>query len=60
MNSIAARKEEEKWRAEDDLRTLMRAEEIKADQKRLAAAQKMAKDRLLELASVAGAEARKS
>lgn len=34
---------DEKWRAEDDLRTLARAEEIKSDKKRYAAAKEMAR-----------------
>jgi len=33
-------KQERDWMAEDDLRTLTRAEEIKADRKRMAAAKK--------------------
>jgi hypothetical protein len=37
--------EDEKWKAEDDARTLSSAEEIKADEKRLEKAQKAA-DRL--------------
>jgi hypothetical protein len=32
------------WRAEDDMRTLARAEEIKADKKRFAAAKKCANE----------------
>lgn len=46
--------EEKKWQIEDDLRTLTRAEEIKRDPKRLAAAKKMAKERLEEVQSVIG------
>lgn len=52
-NAIAMTKSEDDWQAEDDLRTLMRAEEIEKDPKRLAKAQSLAKKRLLELASVA-------
>lgn len=33
----SAKKREEEYQAEDDLRTLSRAEEIRADQKRMAA-----------------------
>jgi hypothetical protein len=55
MNKIAMRKEEEKWRAESDLRTLTEAEEIKRDPKRLAMAQACAKEKLIEMAAVAGA-----
>jgi hypothetical protein len=47
-----------KWRAEDDMRTLARAEEVKADPKRLAAAKKMAKEKLAELQSIAGLTAK--
>lgn len=42
------------WQAEDDMRTLARAAEIRKDPKRLAAAQKLAQQKLLELAQVAG------
>ena len=45
--------EDAKWRAEDDLRTLARAIEIKKDPKRLAAAQKLAKEKQSELAQIA-------
>ena len=46
--------DEAKWRAEDDLRTLARAEEVRRDPKRLAAAKKMAREKLAELQTVAG------
>lgn len=36
--------EERKWRAEDDARTLIRAEEVKADKGRLKAALKILKE----------------
>lgn len=38
--------EQDRWQAEDDLRTLLRAEEIKKDKKRLASARTMAKEQL--------------
>ena len=41
------------WRAESDLNTLMEAERIEKDPKRLAAAQKLAKSKLLPLAAIA-------
>lgn len=41
------------WQTEDDMRTLMRAEEVKRDPKRLAAAKACAKKKLEEVASVA-------
>lgn len=50
-NTIAA--QEAKWRAERDLETLMECERIEKDPKRLAAAQKLAKERLMDLAGVA-------
>lgn len=50
--SSAAR--EEKWRTEADLDTLMRAEEIESDPKRLAKAKKLAKERLADLKDVVG------
>ena len=42
------------WQTEDDMRTLARAAEIRKDPKRLAVAQKLAQQKLLELAQVAG------
>lgn len=50
--AILARSEMD-WRIEDDMRTLARAAEIRADPKRLKAAQDMAAKKMLELASVA-------
>lgn len=50
--AISRADEEKRWRAESDMRTLMEAEEIKKDPKRLAAAQAMAKEKLVELAAV--------
>lgn len=50
--AINMRKEEERWRAESDMRTLMECEEIKKDPKRLAAVKSMAKEKLVELAAV--------
>lgn len=43
----------EDWQTEDDLRTLMRAKEIEKDPKRLAAARAMAKEKMMQAASVA-------
>lgn len=40
--------DEARWQAEDDMRTLIRAAEINADKKRLAAAKAMAKTKLEE------------
>lgn len=50
---IATIKGDDDWQIEDDLRTLMRAEEIEKDPKRLAKAQALAKKKLLDLAAVA-------
>ncbi|WP_337058224.1 hypothetical protein [Pseudomonas sp. USHLN015] len=41
--------ESDKWRIEDDLRTLTRAEEIKKDPKRMAAVRRLANEKLAEL-----------
>lgn len=41
------------WQVESDMRTLMEAEKIKKDPKRMAKCQAMAKQKLLDLASVA-------
>lgn len=48
--------EDEEWRVESDLRTLMDAEKIRRDPKRLAKAKALAKARMLETAAVASAE----
>jgi len=50
----ASSTDEAKWRAEDDMRALARAKEIEADPKRLAAAKKMAREKLAELRAIAG------
>ena len=47
----------EDWRTESDMRALIEAQQIKSDPKRLAAAQAMAKKRMLEVAAVATTEA---
>jgi hypothetical protein len=52
-NLIASVKSEDDWQAEDDLRTLTRAEEIEKDPKRLAKVQALAKKRMLEMAAIA-------
>lgn len=41
------------WMAEDDMRALMRAEEIRKDPKRLARAKAMAKKKLAEIQAIA-------
>jgi ABC-type uncharacterized transport system ATPase subunit len=45
-------KEEQKWRAEEDLRTLIRAKEIKSDKKRLMAALKCGREQKADLLKV--------
>ncbi len=47
--NLTAASEEGKWQAEDDMRTLARAEEIRRDPKRLKAAQAIAKEKIKEL-----------
>lgn len=56
--AVASSPDEARWRAEDDMRTLARAEEVKADPKRLAAAKKMAKTKLAEMQSIANLAAK--
>lgn len=46
-------KPDEEWRAEADLHTLIEAEKIKADPKRYAKAQAIAKKKMMEVAKVA-------
>lgn len=45
-----------KWRIEDDLRTLTQAAEIRRDKKRFADAKAMAKDKLAAIKSITGGE----
>lgn len=52
-NKITAVKAEDDWRAESDLHTLMEAEKIKRDPKRLAKAQALAKQKMMDVAAVA-------
>lgn len=58
-HSLGMTMQEDDWMVEDAMRTLMRAEQIKKDKKLMAQVAKMAKDKLLELSSVA-AEASES
>jgi len=46
--------DDSKWRAQDDMHTLCRAEEIRADKARLAAAKKAAAGKMKELQSITG------
>mgnify|MGYP001290765650 CR=1 FL=1 len=52
-------KSEDDWEVEDAMRTLMRAKEIRNDNKLMAKVSAMAKEKLMELADVA-AEAKES
>lgn len=45
--------EEENWRAESDLRTLIECEKIEKDPKRFKAAKDIAKKKMMEVAAVA-------
>ena len=58
--AIAAIKEDEEWRVEDDMRTLMRAKEIEADPKRMAKVKIMAEKKLKEVAGVLSEAGEKS
>jgi len=51
--------EHRRWQAEEDLRTLRRAEEIRADKSRVAMAQKVASQELKALHRVVGKPAGK-
>lgn len=53
VSAIAA---EDDWRVDSDLRTLIEAEQIEKDPKRLKAAQALAKKRLIEVAAVASGD----
>lgn len=46
--------EQKRWQAEEDLRTLRRAEEVRADRSRVAAAKKMADKEIRALSKVKG------
>ena len=59
-NALNAMTAVDDWQVEDDLRTLMRAEEIEKDPKRYKAAKELAKKKLLEMASIAGGEGENS
>ena len=56
-NALAGISEDNRWRVESDLSTLMEAEKIKADSKRLAAAQALAKEKMMAVAKVAADDA---
>lgn len=49
---VAVEFDDNKWRAEDDMRTLTRAKEIESDRARMIAAQKVATQKIKEMQSV--------
>jgi hypothetical protein len=51
--------DEKKWRAEDDMRTLKRAEEIRKDLKRMSAAQECAKKEIETAKTIARMKVKK-
>lgn len=56
-SALAAIPSDQHWRVEGDLSTLMEAEKIKSDPKRLAAAQALAKEKMMAVAKVASDDA---
>ncbi len=54
MNEVASAKSDsyDKWKAEDDLRTITRAKEIEKDKKRMANVRRAAKEKLAEMANL--------
>jgi len=52
--------DERRWRAEDDLRTLTRAQEIQKDRSRMSQVQKIAQQQVKTLSAVVQPAARKS
>lgn len=52
-HNLATAAPETDWRTEQDLSTLLEAERISKDPKRLAAAQKLAKTKVMPLAAIA-------
>lgn len=52
-NVISARMAEDDWQTESDLRTMLDAEKIEKDPKRLAKVRALAKKKMLEVAKVA-------
>lgn len=53
IKGMAVPSMDESWQAQDDLRTLARAREIKADAKRMAAVRKLAEQQMVVAAAVA-------
>lgn len=57
---ITAVRAEDDWQTEQDMRTLMEAEKIKADPKRMAKVTAMAKKKMMEVAAIAAEGSEKS
>lgn len=53
-NKVSTYGMENDWRADSDMRTLMEAEQIEADPKRLKAARAKAKEKLAQMQAVLG------
>lgn len=51
-NKAIALKEENEWRAQDDLRTLLEAKKIQKDPKRMAAVRAVAKQKMADLTAL--------
>ena len=56
LNKVSKSSEMDDWQVESDLRTLMEAEKIQADPKRIAKVRALAKKRLLDMAAVVKGE----
>lgn len=52
--------DDSKWRAQNDLDTLLRAEEIEGDPKRLAAAKKLAREKLEDMKDILAEDEKQS
>jgi hypothetical protein len=59
MSTAESKKREEEYRAEEDLRTITRAEEVRADQKRMAGVSRIQRKQLTALQRVGKAIAQK-
>lgn len=51
-NGPSLSSDERKWRAEDDMRSLMRAEEIRADRRRMADVDACRRDKMRQMANI--------
>lgn len=55
-NKATRMNDEDRWKAEDDLRILMAAESIKNDSKRLKAAMALRKEKIKEMEALGGSK----